>query len=102
MLVALRSQTHRDKEAFEKALLQVREVAECHLVAGEADYLLRVTCANVRDYEHVLQHVDQLPQVEHVHSLVGLRKVFGDAKCFREALEAGPLGGSASDAHMFP
>ncbi len=40
---------------FERKILQWRQVLECHLMAGEADYLVRVVVPNVSAYEKFLR-----------------------------------------------
>jgi DNA-binding Lrp family transcriptional regulator len=52
------------------------EIIECYLLAGPADYLLRVAFRDARDFERI--HTDiltQLPGVSRVQSTMTLRTV---------------------------
>lgn len=40
-------------ESFEEAIRHCPDVLECHLMSGDADYLLRVTAAGTADYERI-------------------------------------------------
>jgi hypothetical protein len=46
--VTLSSQAEATLSAFEKAIANVREVAECYLMTGGSDYLLRLVVARRR------------------------------------------------------
>lgn len=52
-LAAHRLATH---EAFLAAVTQYAEVLECHHIAGEDDFLLKVVLRDIREYEHFLLH----------------------------------------------
>jgi Lrp/AsnC family leucine-responsive transcriptional regulator len=42
------------RAAFLKLVASLREVAECHHVAGDDDYLLKVRCRSTRDLDRLL------------------------------------------------
>ena len=42
--VGLSSQSEPALDAFEAAVQEIPEVLECHLMAGQSDYILRVVC----------------------------------------------------------
>ena len=74
--VTLHSQRRDDQTAFEEAVRELPEIMECHLMSGEADYLLRVIVSDARDYERLhSQHLTRLPGVQRVHSSFALRTV---------------------------
>ncbi|MDP6469900.1 MAG: Lrp/AsnC family transcriptional regulator [Pseudomonadales bacterium] len=74
--ITLNSQQQDDLAAFEAAVRQLPEVMECHLMSGEADYLLRVIVSDARDYERIhSQHLTRLPGVNRVQSSFALRTV---------------------------
>lgn len=55
-------------ESFEKVLSQAPEVMECHHIAGEIDFLLKIS---VRDQEHYTQFVaSHLAQIEGINRIV--------------------------------
>ena len=51
--VGLSSQSEASLEAFEAAVADIPEVLECHLMAGESDYILRVVCRDHDDFERL-------------------------------------------------
>jgi len=46
--------TQRRRVAFLKAIRQMEEIAECHHVAGDGDYLLKVRCRGTSDLDRIL------------------------------------------------
>jgi Lrp/AsnC family leucine-responsive transcriptional regulator len=52
VLVTLGNQRHR--VAFLKAIGQMTEIVECHHVAGDGDYLLKVHCKGTLDLDRIL------------------------------------------------
>jgi Lrp/AsnC family leucine-responsive transcriptional regulator len=74
--ITLTSQSDEALEAFERAVAEHPEIMECHLMAGEADYLLRVAVGGTQDYERVHRHcVTRLPGVARARSSFVLRTV---------------------------
>ena len=74
--ISLASQREDELDAFEAAIRRTPEVMECHLMAGDADYLVRVQCADVADYERIhRQHLSVLPGVTRVRTSFALRTV---------------------------
>jgi len=53
------------RQAFLKRIASLPEVAECHHVAGDDDYLLKVRCRGTRDLDRLL--------VESIKSIPGVR-----------------------------
>ena len=61
---------------FEKAVRMIPEVLECHLMAGSADYLLKVVVGDAEDFEKIhRKHLSRLPNVANIMSSFSLRKV---------------------------
>lgn len=76
--VTLTSQSEDILDAFEKAIARVPDVLECHLMAGTADYLIKVAAEDSDDYARIhRQHLTRLPGVAQMHSSFALRTVFG-------------------------
>ena len=74
--ITLNSQSEDALELFETAVMQTPEISECHLMAGQADYLLRVMAKNVADYEQIHRlALSRLPGVAHMQSTFTLRTV---------------------------
>jgi DNA-binding Lrp family transcriptional regulator len=74
--ISLASQSERMLDAFEAAIVDCPEVMSCHLMAGNADYLVQVACANVEDFERVHRtYLAQLPGVSRLRSSFALRAV---------------------------
>lgn len=46
--------SHRQRTAFLRAIEKIEQVAECHHVAGDDDYLLKVRCRGTQDLDHFL------------------------------------------------
>ena len=76
LVVSLCSQRHTAKEAFEQAIRRIDQVMECHSIAGEHDYLLRVIARDMHDYERVLREIEDVSETEHVQSFVVLNENF--------------------------
>ena len=61
---------------FEQAVLRVPEILECHLMSGEADYLLRIVARDAQDYERIHRtRIARLPGVARIVSSLALRTV---------------------------
>lgn len=74
--ISLTSQQEDHLDEFEAAVLSVPEVLSCHLMAGDADYLIQVVAADVADYERVHRnHMARLPHVAKLRSSFALRRV---------------------------
>jgi len=76
VLVTLDQQGRGALDTFEKAIQRHPEVTECCLLAGAADYMVRVAYADASDFERI--HTDvltQLPGVVRVQSTLALRSV---------------------------
>ena len=74
--LTLASQQRDALEAFEAAVVDVPGLRSCHLLAGEADYLLVLAVAGVDDYERIHRdHVGRLPGVSRVRTSVAMRTV---------------------------
>jgi DNA-binding Lrp family transcriptional regulator len=74
--VTLEQQGRATLDRFEADVRRHPEIIECYLLAGAADYLLRVAFRDARDFERI--HTDiltQLPGVSRVQSTLALRTV---------------------------
>ncbi len=75
--ITLSGQADEVLEAFEKAVQKVPDVLECHLMAGTADYLLKVVAEDTEDFARIhRQELARLPGVAQMHSSFALKTVF--------------------------
>lgn len=74
--ITLQGQADEVLEAFEKAVARIPDVLECHLMAGSADYLLKVVAEDTEDFARIhRQHLARLPGVAQMQSSFALRTV---------------------------
>lgn len=74
--VGLASQSEPALDAFEAAVKDIPEVLECHLMAGQSDYILRVVCRDHEDFERLHRRLlARLPGVARIHSNMSIRTV---------------------------
>ncbi|MEM1351113.1 MAG: Lrp/AsnC family transcriptional regulator [Pseudomonadota bacterium] len=75
--ISLQGQTDEVLDVFERAVRRIPAVLECHLMAGSADYLLKVVAAGTEDFARIhRQHLARLPGVAQMQSSFALRTVF--------------------------
>lgn len=75
--ISLSGQADDTLDAFERAVRAIPDVLECHLMAGTADYLLKVVVQDTDDFARIhRQHLARLPGVAQMHSSFALRTVF--------------------------
>tara|TARA_R110002094_G_scaffold207277_5_gene177677 strand:+ start:4251 stop:4733 length:483 start_codon:yes stop_codon:yes gene_type:complete len=75
--ITLRGQADDILDSFEKSVARIPDVLECHLMAGSADYLLKVVAENTEDFARIhRQYLARLPGVQGMQSSFALRTVF--------------------------
>lgn len=75
--ITLQGQAEEVLEAFERAVRRIPDVLECHLMAGSADYVLKVVAENTEDFARIhRQYLSRLPGVAQMQSSFALRTVF--------------------------
>ncbi len=75
--ITLQGQADELLDAFEKAVARIPDVLECHLMAGTADYILKVVAENTEDFARIhRQYLARLPGVAQMQSSFALRTVF--------------------------
>lgn len=63
-------------EQFNAAVLRIPEVEECHMIAGNFDYLLKVRTSDIRKYRAVLgEKISALPHVANTSTFVAMQTV---------------------------
>lgn len=75
--ITLKGQADEILEAFERQVALIPDVLECHLMAGAADYLLKVVAQDTDDFARIhKQYLARLPGVAQMQSSFALRTVF--------------------------
>lgn len=75
--ITLSGQADEVLDAFERGVRAIPDVLECHLMAGTADYLLKIVVEDTDDFARIhRQHLARLPGVAQMHSSFALRTVF--------------------------
>jgi DNA-binding Lrp family transcriptional regulator len=73
-LVGLNSQADPDLKAFESLMGSWPTVRECHMLAGEADFLVKIVAEDWDHYQKFLTtQLTSAPNVSHVKSLMVFR-----------------------------
>lgn len=74
--ITLQGQADELLDAFERAVARVPDVLECHLMAGTADYLIKIMAEDTEDFARIhRQHLARLPGVRQMQSSFALRTV---------------------------
>ncbi|PWE27022.1 Lrp/AsnC family transcriptional regulator [Pararhodobacter marinus] len=74
--ITLNGQSDEILDAFEKAVARIPDLLECHLMAGNADFLLKLVAEDTEDFARIhRQYLARLPHVAQMHSSFALRTV---------------------------
>ena len=74
--ITLQGQADEVLDAFEREVSVIPDVLECHLMAGTADYLLKVVARDTEDFARIHRRsLARLPGVAQMHSSFALRTV---------------------------
>ena len=74
--ITLQGQADDVLDAFEREVARIPDVLECHLMAGSADYLLKVVARDTDDFARIhRRHLARLPGVAQMQSSFALRTV---------------------------
>jgi len=74
--ITLTSQSREAMDRFEEAVCDMDEILDCHLMSGNADYLLRVAASDLEQYDRI--HRDclaRLPGVSAMRSAFAIRRI---------------------------
>jgi Lrp/AsnC family leucine-responsive transcriptional regulator len=74
--ITLTSQSREAMDRFEAAVEGYDDILDCHLMSGNADYLLRVAAADLEQYDRI--HRDclaRLPGVSAMRSAFAIRRI---------------------------
>ncbi len=53
---------------FKAEVVKIKEIVECHLIAGGYDYLLKIRFADIESYRLILENVARLPSISQTHT----------------------------------
>ena len=74
--ITLQSQAEDLLDAFEREVAKVPDLLECHLMAGTADYLLKIMAEDTEDFARIHRRfLSRLPGVRQMQSSFALRTV---------------------------
>ena len=75
--VTLSDHRTADFARFETAIRKVEEVAECHLVSGGYDYLLKFVARSIADYQRTIERVLEMEiGIEKYFSYIVMKTIF--------------------------
>ena len=75
--ITLSGQAEEVLDAFEREVARIPDLLECHLMAGTADYLLKLSAEDTDDFARIhRRYLARLPGVAQMHSSFALRTVF--------------------------
>lgn len=64
---------------FRESVVEIPEVAECHMVAGGFDYLLKLRVSDMGAYRKLLGALVELPGISQTHTYVVIEDIKQDA-----------------------
>jgi Lrp/AsnC family leucine-responsive transcriptional regulator len=74
--ISLSGQFAKTLSEFEAAVKRVPNILVCYLMSGEYDYILRVACKDLEDYERIHRDwLSALPHVVKINSSFALREI---------------------------
>ena len=80
-------------DKFREAVVMIPQVAECHMVAGGFDYLLKLRLSSMEAYRAVLGRIVDLPGVLQTHTYVVIEKVKSDSGLPLKITDSPPVAG---------
>ena len=74
--ITLTSQSREAMDRFEEAVASFDDILECHLMSGQADYILRVAAEDLDHYDRIHRNcLARLPGVSAMHSSFAIRRI---------------------------
>lgn len=74
--VKLTSTNERALKAFNAEVTQIKEIEQCHMIAGGFDYLLKVRTQSIAEYRRVMgERISSLPHVASTSTFVAMEAV---------------------------
>ena len=78
VFVAIRTNRHDPDwlEAFSRGIAEVDEISECHRMAGEVDYLLKIVVRDIAHYDRIYRKlIARIPDIADVSSTFSMEKM---------------------------
>ena len=74
--ITLTGQNREAMDRFEAAVADFDDILECHLMSGNADYLLRVAAVDLDQFDHIHREcLSRLPGVSSMRSSFSIRPI---------------------------
>lgn len=74
--VKLKDTTEKALNDFNREVAKIREVEQCHMIAGQFDYLIKVRTQDIQAYRRVLgEKISTLPHVKSTSTYVSMQAV---------------------------
>ena len=78
VFVALRTNRHDPAwlEAFSRGVAEIEEISECHRMAGDVDYLLKLVVRDIAHYDRIYRKlIARVPDIADVSSSFSMEKM---------------------------
>lgn len=76
VLVSLAWQKENALDNFIQKVNQIDEIVECYIITGEADFLMKIVCADIPSYEKLLfKTLSKIDEIERLKTLMTLSTV---------------------------
>ena len=78
VFVAIRTNRHDPAwlEAFSRGIAEIDEISECHRMAGEVDYLLKIVVRDIAHYDRIYRRlIARIPDIADVSSTFSMEKM---------------------------
>ncbi len=78
VFVAIRTNRHDPAwlEAFSRGIAEIDEISECHRMAGEVDYLLKIVVRDIAHYDRIYRKlIARIPDIADVSSTFSMEKM---------------------------
>lgn len=80
VMASLKGHNKENIGKFITAIAAIKEIVECHHVTGQADFILKIVCADIPSYQNLmLEKVSNIEVVDNLQSMVIL-STFKDTK----------------------
>ncbi len=80
VMASLKGHNKENITKFIAAIAAIKEIVECHHVTGQADFILKIVCADIPSYQNLmLEKVSNIEVVDNLQSMVIL-STFKDTK----------------------
>ena len=74
--ITLTSQSRESMDRFEQSVLEFDDILECHLMSGNADYVLRIAAKDLEQYDLIHREcLSRLPGVSAMRSSFAIRTI---------------------------